>query len=138
MKGIYVLIISVSRTAKVNIGALGKLTFPAGIYAYIGSAQNNLEQRVARHQRKNKRLFWHIDYLLNNPASKIVNVLYKKSGKAEECKIAELLSKTAEPIPEFGSSDCSCKSHLFYGEEFNFLQKEMHQLPFNELKHGAL
>ncbi len=107
------------------MGALGKLTFPAGLYAYVGSAQNNLEQRIARHQRKEKRLFWHIDYLLNNPASKILTILYKNSGKIEECKIAELLGKKAEPISKFGSSDCSCKSHLFHGDNFNFLKEEM-------------
>jgi Uri superfamily endonuclease len=128
LKGIYVLIIEIDKAVGIKVGALGKLTFTKGLYAYVGSAQNNLELRVKRHQSKRKRLFWHIDYLLNNPAAKIVNALYKQSDKTEECKIANLLRPKAEPIPGFGSSDCKCKSHLFHGAQFNFLQKDMQSL----------
>jgi Uri superfamily endonuclease len=61
LKGIYVLIVKINKTINVNIGALGLLNFPEGLYAYVGSAQNNLELRVKRHQSKEKRLFWHIN-----------------------------------------------------------------------------
>jgi Uri superfamily endonuclease len=128
LKGIYILIIEINKTVTIKVGALGKFTFSKGLYAYVGSAQNNLELRVKRHRSKEKRLFWHIDYLLNNPAARIVNVLYKESSKAEECKIANLLQLKAEPIPGFGSSDCKCKSHLFKNSQFNFLKKYVRPL----------
>jgi len=61
MKGIYVLFISVKRDIFVKVGALGKVKFSQGTYAYVGSAQNGIEKRVIRHLRKEKRKFWHID-----------------------------------------------------------------------------
>jgi len=113
MKGIYILLIKINRKVKEKIGSLGIIEFDKGIYAYVGSAQNNLEKRVARHKSKNKKIKWHIDYLLNNKFVKIFKVFYKKAEKEEECKIAEKLSKTELLIPKFGCSDCNCKSHLF-------------------------
>ena len=128
MKGIYVLIVKINKTISVNIGALGLLAFPEGLYAYVGSAQNNLELRVKRHQSKEKRLFWHIDYLLNNEAAKVIGVYYAQGDKAKECKIARLLKENAEPIAGFGCSDCHCESHLFHAENFGFLGKCMQSL----------
>ena len=119
------LIIQVDENVDVNVGALGKLTFEKGLYAYVGSAQANLEQRIKRHLGKEKRLFWHIDYLLNDSAARIVKVLYKQADKTEECDLAEVIGKRGEPIEDFGCSDCSCKSHLFRVRDYRFLQKSM-------------
>jgi Uri superfamily endonuclease len=84
------------------------------LYAYVGSAQTNLEQRVKRHLKREKRLFWHIDYLLDNNAAEIVKVLYKEGDKTEECKTATRIGENGTPIAGFGCSDCNCKSHLFH------------------------
>jgi Uri superfamily endonuclease len=113
---------------RTNVGALGELKFPQGMYAYVGSAQNNLELRVKRHERKDKPLFWHIDYLLNNEAAKVMAVYYKLGRKMEECKIASLLEANAQPIAGFGCSDCSCSSHLFHAQNFDFLRGYMQPL----------
>ena len=113
MKGIYVLILKVKKSIKIKIGALGKIKFPKGSYAYVGSAQNNLEKRVARHLKKRKIKFWHIDYLLANKNVKINRIMYKSAGKSEECRIAQFLSNVEKPVKGFGSSDCKCESHLF-------------------------
>ena len=128
MKGIYVLIIQINKTIHPKIGALGELTFTPGLYAYVGSAQNNLELRVKRHLRKEKRLFWHIDYLLNNEAAKIIDTYYRHGGKPKECHIANILAQNGEPITGFGCSGCRCRSHLFRAENFNFLRKYMQPL----------
>jgi Uri superfamily endonuclease len=128
LKGTYVLIIQINKRIRCKIGALGEITFPAGLYAYVGSAQNNIALRVARHLRKEKRLFWHIDYLLNNKAAKIINVYYKPGCKTEECRIASLLAQIGEPITSFGCSDCRCTSHLFHTESSEFLKKYMFPL----------
>ena len=119
------LIIQVDENVDVNVGALGKLTFEKGLYAYVGSAQANLEQRIKHHLRKEKRLFWHIDYLLNNSAARIVKVLYKQADKTEECDLAEVIGEIGEPVDGFGCSDCSCKSHLFRIGDYRFLQGSM-------------
>jgi Uri superfamily endonuclease len=132
LKGIYVLIIQLSKNTSVAVGALGKLTFDGGLYAYVGSAQNNLELRVQRHKRKNKRLFWHIDYLLNDKAATITEVLYAHGDKTKECQIARKLEEKSEPIKGFGCSDCHCKSHLFHAESFQFLKDYMQPLKVME------
>lgn len=113
MKGIYTLLIDVSKDIEVKTGSLGKIKFGKGLYAYVGSAQNNLEKRIARHLSKTKKKFWHIDYLLDNEFAKILMAFYKKSGKLEECRIAKKLTKNETSILKFGCSDCNCKSHLF-------------------------
>jgi Uri superfamily endonuclease len=120
-----VLIIQVDENVNVTVGALGKLTFEKGLYAYVGSAQANLEQRIKRHLAKEKRLFWHIDYLLNDSAARIVKVLYKQADKTEECDLAKAIGERGESVDGFGCSDCSCKSHLFRIGDYRFLQESM-------------
>ena len=113
MKGIYCLVINVKKIIELKIGALGKIKFKKGMYVYVGSAQNNLKKRIQRHLSKNKKLRWHIDYLLKNKNVKIEKTVYKKACKEEECKTAYLFSKFDRLIKNFGSSDCNCHSHLF-------------------------
>jgi Uri superfamily endonuclease len=127
MKGIYVLIIAIDRNMSVDTGALGNLNFEKGLYAYVGSAQNNLEERVKRHLRKEKAKFWHIDYLLDSPSVKVLKVFFKRAGKPKECKIAKELAKKGFPIRGFGSSDCKCESHLIKVEDYEFLREHMRE-----------
>ena len=129
MKGVYVLIISVGKDTKVNVGALGSIFFEKGSYAYVGSAQNGLERRVQRHLRKEKKKFWNIDYLLDDDAVGIVKVFYKEAEKSEECKIAGKLSEKGVAVRRFGCSDCGCVSHLFRVDDCGLLRdflSEMH------------
>ena len=107
------------------MGALGKLTFKKGLYAYVGSAQNNLEKRVRRHLRKEKRKFWHVDYLLDNDAAEVVAVFHKQADKTGECAVARAIGERGEAVVGFGASDCSCKSHLYRIEDYGFLQDFM-------------
>jgi Uri superfamily endonuclease len=43
MQGIYVLVIWLDDDVSLQIGALGERKFKKGLYAYVGSAQANLE-----------------------------------------------------------------------------------------------
>ena len=114
MKGSYVLLIYLEKDKEIQIGKLGKTAFKKGYYVYIGSALNGLEQRINRHLRNDKKTHWHIDYLLK--IAKIDSVFYKQHNKKEECRIAKSFSKL-KSVDGFGSSDCDCKSHLFYGSK---------------------
>jgi Uri superfamily endonuclease len=125
MKGVYVLVIAIDREISVKVGALGRLNFERSLYVYVGSAQNNLEQRVKRHLRTEKAKFWHIDYLLDNPGVKVLKVFWKRAGRPSECMIARELEKRGSPIRGFGCSDCSCMSHLFKVEDYEFLREHM-------------
>ena len=113
MMGSYLLLMELKNTETIPVGKLGKIDFKEGFYIYVGSALNGLDQRIQRHIRKQKKIYWHIDYLLNH--AKIVNVFYKQSEAKEECFIAKTLEKKLSIISGFGCSDCACKSHLFYG-----------------------
>lgn len=113
MRGSYLLLMELKNTETIPVGKLGKIDFKKGFYIYAGSALNGLDQRIQRHLRKQKKMHWHIDYLLNH--AKIVNVFYKQSEVKEECFIAKTLEKELFILSGFGCSDCTCKSHLFYG-----------------------
>lgn len=108
----YQLKITVARTIRCRIGALGTCEFPAGNYVYTGSARRNLEARIARHLRRSKPLRWHVDYLLAAPGVKIVEVL---RSPVEECALNQAVEGKA-PVAGFGSSDCTagCGAHLKY------------------------
>jgi Uri superfamily endonuclease len=128
MRGVYVLIITVSRSIRVKVGALGSVNFERGFYAYVGSAQNNLEKRVSRHLRRAKRKFWHIDYLLENEAAKVLKVFYIEAGKPSECETARRIGDVSVPVESFGASDCRCKSHLFKLDNHQFLTVSMREM----------
>ena len=80
----YQLHIHISDNIEIQIGKLGKFTFPRGHYIYTGSAKKNIDERIKRHQSNSpdKKLHWHIDYLLYDKKSKIIEV--SKFDK-EEC-----------------------------------------------------
>ncbi len=111
----YQLHIVVGRPRILDIGRLGTFRFPAGRYLYTGSARRNLIARVRRHLSRDKKLRWHIDYLLTAHAVKVVEVSLSRDA---EC----LLNQRAAGeiiVPGFGASDCRarCGSHLrFLGE----------------------
>jgi Uri superfamily endonuclease len=125
VKSVYVLVVSVGKDIKVNVGALGSIDFEKGLYAYVGSAQKNLEKRIERHLTKAKMKFWHIDYLLDNTSVKVVKVFYKEAEKSEECRVARELSERAVPVVNFGCSDYDCVSHLFKIDDYGFLRNLM-------------
>ncbi len=122
MKGTYVLLIELLKGQKIRIGKLGTMEFRNGYYAYVGSAFNGLEHRISRHLKDNKKLFWHIDFLLQQGT--ICEIYYKPSTKKEECEIAKNLADEFSSLKNFGSSDCKCNSHLFFNNQIGRLQKK--------------
>ena len=116
--GTYILIIQTHVNLTLSIGALGEIKFLRGYYAYIGSAMNQqLFNRVKRHlkPKNKKKLHWHIDYLLFHSSASIFKIYLIPSNRKEECEIAREISNHAVRfVPYFGSSDCNCKSHLYY------------------------
>jgi sugar fermentation stimulation protein A len=101
----------------ITVGKLGQILFRAGTYAYCGSAMAGYRTRLGRHFSLDKKLRWHIDYLLQE--AEPVGAFLLPGGEGVECSLGRLLSSLSgsEPIDGFGSSDCSCRSHLFRIEE---------------------
>lgn len=114
--GVYVLWLYLPTTTSLTIGRLGSFLFPPGVYAYAGSAQRNLEQRLARHRRLEKRLRWHVDYF-RAAAEFLGAVAYPGAPKEGECRCAAQLLQlpgASIPVQGFGASDCSCRAHLLH------------------------
>jgi len=110
--GIYLAIFRLPHTQTITIGQLGRFRFGAGIYLYVGSAQRNLQARLARHARSRKTFRWQIDYL--STKAEFLGALMIEGPKSLECKLAALLAKHyPRPVPRFGASDCWCGGHLF-------------------------
>jgi len=111
--GCYQLIILLAESKSAKIGALGELNFKKGYYIYTGRAKRNLIKRVERHQAKEKKLRWHIDYLLQY--SRIMQIIYY-AKRLDECIINKNMAKltNGDFIARFGSSDCKCESHLIW------------------------
>lgn len=89
----------------------------AGIYVYVGSAMGDLSARVARHLRKNKHKYWHIDYLLEH--AKVLSVVMLPSERRLEEEISSALSKKFDGPEGFGSSDLKVKTNLYKLNDLN-------------------
>ncbi len=115
--GIYALIIEVPSPLRVKVGSLGAQLFSQGCYVYIGSAKGpgGLRARVLRHLSAEKRVKWHIDYLLTSGA-RVFAAVYAEERGEPECVLTPLLEERGFKhwVPGFGSSDCKrgCRSHL--------------------------
>ena len=116
-KGVYVLILYLPHRRTIRIGRLGEFNFSDGYYAYVGSAfgPGGLAARLGHHLRKCRKPRWHIDYLRRHAG--ISEIWVTAQHRELEHTWAAMLLKTAEtqmPVSGFGSSDCSCGTHLFY------------------------
>jgi len=124
--GIYTLLLFVSEEVSLTVGKLGKQRFPRGYYTYTGSAlgkgATSLKHRIARHLRKEKLRFWHIDYLLADENVSVEAVIVAETNKKMECNINQHIKTimgAKVPVNGFGASDCrkNCGSHLLYFPE---------------------
>ena len=125
--------IKLSNSCEALVGSLGRLNLEKGYYAYVGSALNNLDGRIGHHLKIKKKLHWHIDYLLNK--ANVENVFFKEGEKREECEFANELSKHFQSMNKFGSSDCKCKSHLFYSKDHSELRSTIMRLGTSEYEY---
>ena len=114
-KGSYVLLLRLTHGRSIKIGCLRDTYFPAGHYAYVGSAMGGLKPRIKRHLVKDKQVRWHIDYLRKEAA--VSGVIVCESEERTECAIARGLALRLREIPGFGASDCRCPSHLFFATD---------------------
>jgi len=111
--GVYLLLIRLDAPFTLPVQRIGRPVLQPGWYVYAGSAKTNLQQRIARHLRKRKKMHWHIDYLLQQSSS--VKAFPIWTAEDLECTLAGDISKNADSqVKGFGCSDCSCNSHLFY------------------------
>ena len=136
MKGAYTLIIRIDQPESVQIKSLGEIKFESGIWVYVGSAMGNgstsLENRLSRHFRKEKTIYWHIDHLLDTDAE-IVEAIWVKSKDPIECDLGQALASNNDFTygpRKFGSSDCrkGCIAHIYYYQGDDPIQNRLIQI----------
>ena len=79
-----------------------------------------VKARLSHHLKRNRKPHWHIDYLLEKAT--IIDIGICETEGRTECNIAQSLGSQFDSIPDFGSSDCHCPSHLFFATETRQMQ----------------
>ncbi len=116
---------------RLRVGRLGIRSLTSGYYLYTGSALGGLSGRLEYHLKLEKRLHWHIDYLLREVT--VAQIWYALGQLRLECTwnaIVRDLPGAISSIPGFGASDCQCSSHLTYFQtipSFNLFQQKLRQ-----------
>ena len=114
--GAYALLLAIAEPLALTAGKLGELRLQPGCCVYVGSAlgPGGLRARVAHHARFAARPHWHIDYLRRH--APLIELWYSYDSARREHHWAALFQSLggAVPLPDFGSSDCSCPAHLFH------------------------
>lgn len=105
----YVLVIRKTGSTRIRMPTQ-EIFMEQGLYLYVGSAKRGLEQRLARHMKKRKKCFWHIDYITSRRDTSVMAIYL---SPYPEC---ETLTAVSQLGPLFGrklgSSDCKCPSHF--------------------------
>ena len=126
-RGSYILVLKLKKDRGIDIGKLGRVPFKKGFYVYVGSAMANLSRRMERHRRLRKQHHWHIDDL--RAEAEFCSTLAIRSSDRLECEIAKAMAGVAEwVVAQFGSSDCSCQTHLFGMKEDPLHSRVFHEL----------
>jgi sugar fermentation stimulation protein A len=105
----YALIIEKTGSSRVRMRK-ETICMEEGLYFYVGSAKRGLEHRLARHIKKRKNRFWHIDYITSRRDT-AVRAIYL--APYPECETLSTVSQLGTLFGrKLGSSDCACQSHF--------------------------
>ena len=124
-----------------QIGRLGTMQLKQGYYCYFGSAfgPGGLKARLGHHQRPARKPHWHLDYLKSH--LKLEAIWYTRDTERREHLWASILANqhgSAAPLVGFGSSDCSCATHLIYSSSAPRLQHFQQEIGKQVAQHKAI
>ncbi len=112
--GTYALHLELSAPTEIEVGRLGHIRFDSPYYLYFGSAfgPGGLRARLRHHLKPARRAHWHIDYLRQK--ADVIGIWFSEDEARLECTWANAASayRGVSTVPGFGSSDCTCQSHL--------------------------
>ncbi|QDA31556.1 DUF123 domain-containing protein [Thermococcus indicus] len=130
MRGSYLLVILLENDKTIKTKGR-EFHLRKGHYVYVGSAMNSLEKRVARHFSENKRLHWHIDFLLKE--AELLRAYLIPSEERLEEKLSLEVAKYGEPVEGFGAGDVMVSTNLyrFEGEPDETLTEILRSLSLN-------
>lgn len=129
--GYYILLMYLRRSAEIRIGRRPPEPFPRGWYAYTGSAKKSFGKRLERHTSHEKKLYWHIDYLIAAAELRRIYIIPDEDQSLRsdasspaaggampfECSLtaqARGLEGGSLLHSRFGSGDCVCPGHLVF------------------------
>lgn len=117
LTGQYVLLLLLPADEVLTIGKLGSFEFPAGWYAYVGSAfgAGGIVGRLKHHLKPVETPHWHIDYF--RQAAEVKEIWISPDPEKHEQEWVELILAVpgaAILMDGFGASDSSQDSHLAY------------------------
>ncbi len=132
--GSYLVVMACDGPKEIEVGKLGRISLDPGFYLYAGSGMTNLFKRIERHRSRQKAKHWHIDYLKEHVRVRADIPIVEPVSS--ECELAGFLGEIGGlPVAGFGSSDCSCESHLFYFRESPAVREEFWDF-IMELRYG--
>ena len=134
--GSYLLILRSHNEQGLPVGKAGNMHVMPGYYLYTGSAfgPGGLRARAGRHLRGGNNVRWHIDYLRQITEAWAV-WFYTGSERMEHqwANSLERLPQLSSPMKNFGSSDCTCTTHLFFSQTAPALKHFEQQLKLDGL-----
>ncbi len=115
--GNYILLLHLPADERLTIGKLGTFVFPAGWYAYVGSAfgAGGLVGRLKHHLQPVEKPHWHIDYL--RQAAQVEEIWLSPGSERREQEWVDLMLAIPGAmilVEGFGASDSVKESHLIY------------------------
>ncbi|RME73829.1 MAG: GIY-YIG nuclease family protein [Chloroflexi bacterium] len=115
--GNYILLLHLPDDVTLTIGKLGTFDFPAGWYAYVGSAfgPGGLVGRLGYHLKPVEKPHWHIDYL--RQAAQVKEIWITVGDEQHEADWVDLMLDIPGAVvlvEGFGASDSVQESHLIY------------------------
>jgi Uri superfamily endonuclease len=131
LPGTYALLFRSVSDVEITVGKLGKLRLEPGFYVYVGSAcgPGGIRGRMAHHLGECRRQHWHIDYLKTEVAFASIWYCYETPRQAPSLRFQgtskngrehvwaqqmRQMQGAALAMAGFGSSDCTCESHLYF------------------------
>jgi Uri superfamily endonuclease len=115
--GNYILLLHLPTDEILTIGKLGTFDFPAGWYAYAGSAfgPGGLVGRLKHHLQPVDRPHWHIDYLRQVAQLKEIWLSPDTESRKRDWADLMLAIPGATTLVEgFGAADSDRETHLLY------------------------
>ncbi|MBK8021287.1 MAG: GIY-YIG nuclease family protein [Chloroflexi bacterium] len=120
VRGTYVLLLELPAASRLTVGRLGIIDFPAGWYAYVGSAfgPGGLRGRLKHHLTPVGKPHWHVDYLRQAAHCRELWIVASDAVYEHAAAVALMAQPGAIVVaPRFGASDCGCPAHLIHFAE---------------------
>lgn len=110
-RGTFGLLLEVASDRTLEVGSLGDVRFPQGVYAYAGQAKRGFARRVDRLEEAESRARRHVDRVVDEAAHREVVPF---AGTVGACELATHMARTPGSLPVigFGATGCTCLTHL--------------------------